>query len=135
MSEEEIKTSQEEDPRSVLPFRGGEQAALAHLETYMFKKDLLKTYRDTRNGLIGADYSSKFSPWLALGCLSPRRVYEAIKRYERERVENKSTYWLVFELIWRDYFHFWAYKIGNTIFFQEGPMQRLDLKYVPVDRG
>ena len=28
------------------------------------------------------------------------------ERYERERVKNKSTYWMVFDLIWRDYFRF-----------------------------
>jgi deoxyribodipyrimidine photo-lyase len=46
-----------------------------------------------RNGLLGGDYSTKFAPWLAAGCLSPRTIYHAIRKYEKERVENKSTYW------------------------------------------
>lgn len=54
-----------------------------------------------RNGLIGADYSSKFSPWLSHGCITAAQVYGQCKKYERERVENTSTYWLVFELLWR----------------------------------
>ena len=41
---------------------------------------------------------SKFSPWLAHGCLSPRLLYEEVKRYERERRKNKSTYWITHEL-------------------------------------
>ena len=52
----------------------------------------------------GGDYSSKFAPWLSHGCLSPRTVYHEVKRYEAQRVANKSTYWVIFELIWRDYF-------------------------------
>ena len=28
-------------------------------------------------------------------------IYHEIKRYEAQRVENKSTYWVIFELIWR----------------------------------
>jgi hypothetical protein len=61
-------------------------------------------YFETRNGMAGADYSSKFSAWLAHGCISPRFVHAEAQRYERERVKNKSTYWLTFELEWRDFF-------------------------------
>ena len=42
-------------------------------------------YKETRNGMVGADYSSKFSPWLAHGCLSPRYIYQEVRRYEKER--------------------------------------------------
>ncbi|MDX1907780.1 MAG: DASH family cryptochrome [Bacteroidia bacterium] len=110
----------EPDVRAVHPFPGGELAGLARLQTYFWEKDLLHTYKETRNGLLGADYSSKFSPWLALGCLSPRRIYTEIKRYERTRHKNDSTYWLIFELIWRDYFRFIARKHGNTLFLAGG---------------
>ena len=90
--------------QSWLDVRGGESAAQERLQSYFWEKDLLINYKQTRNGLIGMDYSSKLSPWLALGCISPRSIYEEVKRYEKERVKNDSTYWLVFELIWRDYF-------------------------------
>ncbi len=114
--EEEIEI----DKRSVLVFKGGEDAALNRLDEYLWQKDLLKTYKETRNGLIGGDYSSKFSAWLSVGCISPRTIYEAIKKYENEVVANDSTYWLVFELIWRDYFHFIALKFGTRIFKVSG---------------
>ena len=104
------------DPRSVLPFKGGESAALARLKHYLWDKDCLASYFETRNGMIGADYSSKFSAWLAHGCLSPRMIYSEIKRYEKERVSNKSTYWLVFELIWRDFFRLFCLKQGAAVF-------------------
>jgi deoxyribodipyrimidine photo-lyase len=105
-----------DDARGVLRFEGGETAALRRVDHYLFKADCLKTYFETRNGMLGADYSSKLSPWLAHGCLSPLKVLEEIGRYERVRVKNKSTYWLVFELLWRDYFRFFALKEGNAIF-------------------
>lgn len=108
------------DPRGVLPFEGGERAARARLHRYFFEEDRLRHYKQTRNGLIGAGYSSKFSPWLALGCLSPRRIFEEVRRYEQERVKNDSTYWLIFELIWRDFFYFLAMKEGNALFWLSG---------------
>ncbi|MEL6674376.1 MAG: DASH family cryptochrome [Bacteroidota bacterium] len=102
--------------KGVLPFFGGEQVALTRLKHYLWDTDALATYKETRNGLLGADYSSKFSPWLALGCLSPRKVYEEVKAYEAQRKKNSSTYWLIFELIWRDYFRFIAHKHGRNLF-------------------
>lgn len=116
----------ESDPRRVLEFEGGEEAGIRRLQTYFWEHDCLKEYKQTRNGLIGADYSSKFSPWLALGCLSPRYIYEEVKRYENERKKNQSTYWLIFELIWRDYFRFIAKKHGNKIFQLQGIKNYVD---------
>lgn len=101
-------------------FVGGESAGLKRMHEYFWEKDLLKEYKNTRNGLLGDDYSSKFSPWLSFGCLSPRKVYWEIKKYEKERVENDSTYWLVFELLWRDYFRFMFKKYGNLLFREDG---------------
>ena len=109
-----------DDRRAVLKFKGGETAALARLESYFWKKDCLKNYKQTRNGMLGANYSSKFSPWLALGCISPRFIYEQVQKYETERVKNDSTYWLVFELLWRDFFRFICAKHGNKIFRKSG---------------
>lgn len=113
-------TNLKADKRSVLAFEGGETAALYRLDEYFWDDDLLKTYKETRNGLIGADYSSKFSAWLSLGCISPRTIYEEVKKYEKEVTANDSTYWLIFELIWRDYFHFIALKFGTRIFKPSG---------------
>jgi deoxyribodipyrimidine photo-lyase len=111
--------------KPVLPiFKGGATEAINRLNHYFWNKDLLKVYKETRNGMLGLDYSSKFSPWLANGCISPRYIYEEIKKYESERTTNESTYWLVFELIWRDYFRFVAMKFGNKIFHKNGIMNK-----------
>ncbi|NEQ33882.1 MAG: DASH family cryptochrome [Leptolyngbya sp. SIO4C5] len=108
------------DSRAVIEFKGGETAGLERLQHYFWQADCLKDYKQTRNGMLGADYSSKFSPWLAMGCLSPRRIYEAVQQYEAERVKNNSTYWLIFELLWRDYFRFVCVKYGDRIFRASG---------------
>lgn len=113
------------DPRAAIRHVGGETAALDRLDAYFWNRDQLKNYKYTRNNLLGEDYSSKFSAWLAYGCLSPRRIYWQVKQYERDRTKNVSTYWLVFELIWRDYFRFQALKQGSLIFRAAGP-RRVD---------
>ncbi|KAK9815662.1 hypothetical protein WJX72_007553 [[Myrmecia] bisecta] len=106
--------------QAVLQFKGGETAALARLKYYLWDSDLLATYFDTRNGMLGGDYSTKFSPWLAHGCLSPRTIYHEIRKYEAQRTQNKSTYWVIFELIWRDFFRFFTVKHGDRIFHEYG---------------
>jgi deoxyribodipyrimidine photo-lyase len=116
------------EERGVLKFKGGETAGLTRLEHYFWQSDRLQIYKETRNGMLGADYSSKFSPWLALGCLSPRYIYAQIKKYEQERTANDSTYWLVFELLWRDYFRFVAEKHGDRLFHRSG-LQELNIPW------
>jgi deoxyribodipyrimidine photo-lyase len=108
------------DSRAFVSFKGGETAAIARLDHYFWQQDHLKAYKETRNGMLGVDYSSKFSPWLAQGCLSPRSIYWQVQDYESQRVKNDSTYWLVFELLWRDYFRFICAKHGTRIFRRSG---------------
>lgn len=108
------------DERAVLKFKGGEDEAWNRLNHYFWDTHCLAEYKETRNGLIGADYSSKFSPWLANGNISPRSIYAEVKRFEAEVTSNQSTYWLIFELIWRDYFKFIAMKHGDRLFYRSG---------------
>jgi len=109
------------DPRAALDMIGGETPGLERVKYYLFSSHSIESYKETRNGLIGADYSSKFSAWLALGCVSPRFIYWEIKRFEKQHVANDSTYWLVFELLWRDFFRFWSIKVGKSLFYLKGP--------------
>lgn len=106
--------------RGVLDFKGGETTGKERVKNYFWQQDCLRVYKETRNGMLGANYSSKLSPWLALGCLSPRYIYEQVKEYEYQRVKNQSTYWLLFELVWRDYFRFICQKHGNKVFHKSG---------------
>lgn len=106
----------DQDDRRVLDFRGGSTAGWARLDYYLWDTHLLSKYKETRNGLLGGDYSSKFSPWLAAGCLSPRSIYAEVQRYEAEVTKNSSTYWLIFELVWRDFFRYQALSQGDRFF-------------------
>ena len=103
-------------PNSAFPFKGGEIEALQRLEDYFFNTKKLGVYKKTRNGLIGKDFSSKFSPWLANGSISAKHIYYQVKQFEKAHFKNDSTYWLIFELIWRDYFKYVSLKFGNQIF-------------------
>jgi deoxyribodipyrimidine photo-lyase len=127
---EELGLEQPEyDDRGVLAFEGGETAGLDRLEAYVWEDGHLREYKRTRNGLLGADYSSKLSPWLAAGCLSPRYVKRDVDRYEAERVANDSTYWLLFELRWRDFMAFQTAKHGGQFFARDGIRQREDIDW------
>ncbi|MEO8236427.1 MAG: DASH family cryptochrome [Flavobacterium sp.] len=104
------------DSRAAINFKGGETEAINRLNHYFFETKNLSSYKETRNGMIGENYSSKFSAWLSLGCISPRLIYHEIKKYELQFGANESTYWLVFELLWRDFFRF-MFKKHQTKFF------------------
>jgi len=100
-------------------FEGGEEQALAHLEGY-FSTRLASDYKLTRNGLDGMDYSTKFSPWLANGNLSARQVIHCLKLYEQEQGANDSTYWIYFELLWREYYQWYGHCHGKKLFRVSG---------------
>ena len=112
------------DNRSAFNFSGGSDSAKERLNQYLWKSRKINYYKQTRNGLIGLDYSSKFSPWLANGSISPREIYWEIKEYEKDILKNQSTYWLVFELIWRDYFKYISLKYGSNIFKIGGILEK-----------
>jgi deoxyribodipyrimidine photo-lyase len=114
------------DTRSALIFKGGETEALHRLNYYLWDSDFISTYESTRNGMLGGDYSSKFSAWLALGCISAKYIYHEIQAYELQRQKNKSTYWLIFELYWRDFFKFTAQKYFKSFFSETGVYRKTD---------
>ncbi|GGY14600.1 DASH family cryptochrome [Paludibacterium paludis] len=112
------------EPRSSFPyhlpaFHGGEDAARAHLGRYLASA-LPHRYKATRDSLHGTDYSTKLSPWLACGALSPRRVWQALKDFEAERGASESSDWIGFELLWRDYFRFLLLRHGTRLFRATG---------------
>ena len=117
------------DERAALTFEGGETAALARLQHYLWDTDHVATYEETRNELIGEAYSTKFSPWLAQGCISPKIIYQEVRKYEETRQKNKSTYWVIFELMWRDFFRLQAKKNGNAIFKIGGTRSKITKKW------
>jgi deoxyribodipyrimidine photo-lyase len=94
---------------------GGCTAGAAHLDEY-FSSQAPARYKQTRNALSGWDASGKFSAWLAAGCISAREVVARIAHYETTQARNESTQWLVFELLWREYFQWYALRHGAKLF-------------------
>jgi deoxyribodipyrimidine photo-lyase len=105
---------------SVFRFKGGETNAKNRIRNYFFETRNVSTYKLTRNGLIGEDYSSKFSPWLANGSVSVKYIFKSLKEYEKEVEKNDSTYWLYFELIWRDFFKYVSMQHKDKFFNKDG---------------
>ena len=107
-------------------FHGGEIAGLKQLTDY-FATDCASHYKERRNELEGWENSSKFSPWLANGNLSVRQIYFNLKNYEQKVGANESTFWLFLELLWRDYFQWYAHRYGKHLFAFNGIKQQRPL--------
>lgn len=103
-----------------LEFTGGSAAGLNQINYFLIESHAISSYKETRNQLDGWNFSSKLSPWLAFGCISARQVAEAIRRYEFDYQANASTYWLYFELLWREYFQWLAFRYGKKMFALRG---------------
>ena len=106
-------------PISYKDFMGGEKAGISYLKKY-FNSEKPSTYKKTRNELMGINFSTKMSPWLSNGFLSSRQIFNFLEDYENKKTKNESTYWIFFELMWRDYFRFIFKKFGNNIFHKQG---------------
>ena len=100
-------------------FIGGEESGIVYLKKY-FQSNKAESYKHTRNELTGINFSTKFSPWLSLGYISARQVFSYLDKYENNIKKNESTYWIFFELLWRDHFRFIMIKYGEKLFYKRG---------------
>ncbi len=107
-------------------FVGGEDRGLQHAGAY-FSSDQPSHYKEVRNELDGFENSTKFSPWLANGNLSVRQTYADLRQYEQKSGANESTYWIFFELLWHEYFQWYAIHYGKNLFLFQGIKQRKPL--------
>ena len=107
-------------PQSAVPFYGGEALGLKRVHDYLIASNQVKDYKKLRNGLIGVDYSSKFSLFLANGSVSPRKIMELLLNYEHQFGANEGVHWLFVELLWRDYFRLCGLWWGDKVFYYSG---------------
>ncbi|MAF77962.1 MAG: hypothetical protein CME60_07350 [Halobacteriovoraceae bacterium] len=89
-----------------------------------FKGEYPSHYFETRNQLIKNDendfFSTHFSDLLAWGLIDVRYLYNLVRNYEKNKHKNKSTYWHIFEFLWRDFFY-WLYKDqGASLYSKNG---------------
>jgi deoxyribodipyrimidine photo-lyase len=106
-------------PKITLLFEGGESKALEHVRHY-FSEQYASTYKETRNALDDWYSSCKFSPWLANGALSVREVIAQLGEYEEKHGINESTEWILFELLWREYFQWYSRHFDKKLFLLKG---------------
>ncbi|WP_053335635.1 FAD-binding domain-containing protein [Salinispira pacifica] len=94
--------------------------AADRLKFFLFESDAISRYKETRNGLGPGNYSSRLSKWLAVDALHAHDVGRSIREYEQQRVANESTYWLIFELLWRDFYYYLFRSVGDLMFTPRG---------------
>ncbi|KAI1352614.1 cryptochrome [Xylaria sp. FL0043] len=119
------------EDKSAHPFHGGEDNALDRLH-YFIKSGNASLYKSSRNGLLGVDYSTKLSAYLAQGCLTARQIHEALLHFEDGadeqyaetdgygQGENEGTKAIRFELLWRDYMRLCTRKFRAKLFHRSG---------------
>lgn len=124
---QEVSTVATMDQRSQFEWKGGESAALQRLQDYIWDRRSLKQYVGTTDwsvaGKCGAskDQTTKLSPFLAFGCISPRLVYwEAIKFEKTDRCKGVRGF--INSLLWRDFYRFIVhFAWGDRMFHIYGP--------------
>lgn len=109
---------------SLLPWAPGSVGGHQRLREFIWETGAVAHYKETRNGLLARDDATRFSPWLAHGSLSARQVYAEVRAWEGAHGANESSYWVIFELLWRDFFHFWSLQHGTGVFAQSGVKER-----------
>ena len=110
-------------PHHGFSLNGGEDSGIRWLTDYLWDSRAIRHYKSTRNQLIGLKHASHLSPYLAWGALSPRYVWQQITNYEQEFGADEHSYWLRYELLWREYFH-WQLRLTGKPFF--------GCKHIPV---
>jgi len=99
---------------------GGESWAQLRINDFVRSGGGIERYVETRNGMLGYGYSSMLAPYLAIGCCSAAQVFDAVKIFELEYGSSKSSYWLIFELLWRSYFKWISEIHAHRIFVSSG---------------
>jgi deoxyribodipyrimidine photo-lyase len=115
------------DTKSAHPFPGGETEAHKRLD-HIISSGAASNYHSTRNGLLGEDFSTKLSAYLALGSITARQIHATLVSFEDgtnpqfastngySGGENEGTKAIRFELLWRDYMHLCNRKFGPKLF-------------------
>lgn len=133
----ENPTEHPPDAETVHPFLGGEKHAHDRLH-HLLETGLVATYKKTRNGMLGVDFSAKVSAFLAIGCITARQIHAGMLGYEDGTTsvyesaegygkgENEGTKAMRFELLWRDYMRLCTRKFGVRLYHLGGFKQRAD---------
>lgn len=101
----------------------------------------MSKYKQTRNGMVGQDFSTKLAGYLANGFISARQISAYLDKFEDGQQpvnyeedglmrfdespgygkgENEGTKAVRFELLWRDYMRLCMRKFGTSLFSVHG---------------
>lgn len=108
-------------------FKGGATVALARLQDFVQGR---RASLDTLRGGAGepaVSQADRFSPWLARGAISPRRIYQYVKYSGLAAWAGDLATAAIDQLLRRDYFRFLALKRGERILRSE-PISGLNNK-------
>ncbi|GFS39758.1 photolyase/blue-light receptor 2 [Actinidia rufa] len=121
---------QDEKPAANASLVGGETEALQRLTKFAAEcraQPDKETKIGNNNSIYGANFSCKISPWLAMGCLSPRMMFDELKKSISRTISAASSQkeggsgqsdtglnWLMYELLWRDFFRFITKKYSDA---------------------
>ncbi|MBS7564288.1 DASH family cryptochrome [Mucilaginibacter sp. Bleaf8] len=106
---EQLGLTEPFDDARAYRFVGGETAALQQLDYYF-------THQPVTIVKKGSSAASRLSPWLAMGCISPRQVYWELVKHG----QNVNNHPLMLELLWRDYFRFMFKKHSSKFYSAAG---------------
>ncbi|XP_041021058.1 blue-light photoreceptor PHR2-like [Juglans microcarpa x Juglans regia] len=119
--------AQDGKPAANASMVGGETEALQRLNKFAAECQA-QPHKGKSDGssdsIYGANFSCKISPWLAMGCLSPRSMFDELKKTATRTISASSNRndggspdtgnnWLMFELLWRDFFRFITKKYSS----------------------
>ncbi|XP_062088847.1 blue-light photoreceptor PHR2 [Humulus lupulus] len=117
--------TQDGKPAANASLVGGETEALERLKKFAAECQA-QPHKGSKDGshdsIYGANFSCKISPWLAMGCLSPRSMFDELKKTTSRTISASSNKndsgsgmnWLLFELLWRDFFRFITKKYSSA---------------------
>ncbi|KAF5455268.1 hypothetical protein F2P56_024864 [Juglans regia] len=104
---------------------GGETGALQRIKRIAAECQA-QPHKETKDGndIYGANFSCKISPWLAMGCLSPRSMFDELRKTATRTISastnrndggspDTGNNWLMLELMWRDFFRFVTKKYSS----------------------
>jgi deoxyribodipyrimidine photo-lyase len=134
-----------QDAQSAHPFKGGESCAQERLESQIASGGMT-TYKDTRNGLLGTEFSTKLSAPLVLGCITTRQIHAALLSFKdgiddgkwsgvpgHGKGENQGTKSVRFELLWRDYMCLCNRKFALKLFRLSGFREEDPVRWNSLD--
>jgi deoxyribodipyrimidine photo-lyase len=124
-TEEQIAMADTVDPRSqIKDMKGGETAGLKHVQEYIWENDYMKDWARMRHGPIVDNKSSKFSMYLAHGCISPRTIADEARKYMHTRYANDAYKIVQQDLVKRDHCKYFGRKHSNRLFrrYPMGPV-------------